>query len=99
MNIKHLTRFKMVTTFGICAFCIIALASYEGSLEKENYFYLALFASVLVGIASAMGEATFLGYTNFFPSHVVGFVSSGTGFAGISGTGTLLILQGIGLSN
>jgi len=46
-----------------------------------------------------MGEATFLGFTKGFPHHVVGFVSSGTGFAGISGTCTLLLLQGIGLSN
>jgi len=34
-----------------------------------------------------------------FPSHTVGFVSSGTGFAGIAGTLTLLILQGIGMKN
>jgi len=46
-----------------------------------------------------MGEATFLGFIKGYPSHVVGFVSSGTGFAGISSTSTLLILQGIGLSN
>ena len=60
--------------------------------NNDNYFYLAIFASVLVGIASSVGEATFLGFTNLFPSHTVGFVSSGTGFAGISGTMTLLIL-------
>ena len=46
-----------------------------------------------------MGEATFLGMLKGFPSHLVGFVSSGTGFAGISGSGTILILQSIGLSN
>lgn len=63
------------------------------------YFYVALFASVLVGMASATGEATFLGFINGYPSHTVGYVSSGTGFAGLSGTGTLLLLKGFGLSN
>ena len=53
----------------------------------------------MIGMSSSMGEATFLGFTKGFPTHVVGYVSSGTGFAGISGTLTLLVLQTIGLSN
>ena len=55
-------------------------------------FYLALFASVLTGISIGMGEATFLGFLKGFPSYTVGYVSSGTGFAGISGTFSLLAL-------
>lgn len=46
-----------------------------------------------------MGEATFLGCLKGFPSHLVGFVSSGTGFAGITANVINLVLQGIGLSN
>jgi hypothetical protein len=60
---------------------------------------LALLASLLIGFCSGTGEATFLGFLKGFPSHLVGYVSSGTGFAGISGTLTLLLLQGINLSN
>ena len=40
-----------------------------------------------------------LAYMKLFPSHLVGYVSSGTGFAGIFGTLTLLVLHGINLSN
>ncbi len=40
-----------------------------------------------------------LGYMKLFPSHLVGYISSGTGFAGILGTLTLLILHAINLSN
>ena len=47
-------------------------------------------ASCLIGIATGLGEATFLGFLNGYPSHTVGYVSSGTGFAGLFGTGTLL---------
>jgi len=50
-------------------------------------------------MSSAMGESSFLSFINGYPSHMVGYVSSGTGFAGISGTGSLLILQGLGMSN
>ena len=100
VNIKHLTRFYAVTCLGVTAFCLVAIACYEGDNGgSDSFFFVALFSSVLVGMSSSMGEATFLGYCKEFPHHVVGFVSSGTGFAGISGTGTLLVLKGLGLSN
>jgi len=55
-------------------------------------FYVAITACVFVGIATSMGEAAFLGYLKGFPHHLVGNFSSGTGFAGITGTGSLLLL-------
>ena len=97
VNIRHIVRFGIVFCLGTTAFLLIALASYEGSKpdggkKEESFFYVAVFASILVGMGSALGEATFLGYCNGFPSHVVGYVSSGTGCAGLTGTFTLLIL-------
>lgn len=74
----------------LTSFIGIAVASYNS--KEESMFYLALFASVLTGISCGMGEATFLGFLKGFPSHTVGYVSSGTGFAGIFGTLTLLTL-------
>ena len=62
-------------------------------------FYLSLFASVLVGIGSSLGESTLLGFLKTFPSEAVGYYSSGTGFAGISGALILLSLSAAGLSN
>lgn len=97
VNIPHLKRIKIVSIFQFVSFVGIAAASYYSSNEKM--FYLALFASVLTGVATGMGEATFLGFLKGFPSKTVGYVSSGTGFAGIFGTLSLLVLQGINLSN
>jgi hypothetical protein len=45
-----------------------------------------------------MGEGTFLGFLKGYPSYTVGYVSSGTGFAGIFGTVTLLVLGGLNVS-
>ena len=87
----------MVCLLQMASFVGIAVASYYS--DNEEFFYLALFASVLTGISCGMGEATFLGFLKGFPSHTVGYVSSGTGFAGIFGTLTLLVLQSINLSN
>ena len=88
------------------SFAGIAIATYYEPTEEElkrphsnAMFYLSLAASSLSGISLGMGEATFLGFLKSFPSKLVGAVSSGTGFAGLSGTGILLILQSINLSN
>jgi hypothetical protein len=104
VNIRHLVRFWIATMLALAAFALIAFASYMGDHaapdeDVKGYFKWAVIAAVLVGMASAMGEATFLGYCNSFPKNVVGFVSSGTGCAGLTGTGGLLIMQGAGLSN
>ena len=98
-NTKHINRFKICAILGILAFLLISIATYEGSLQKEQFFYMAIFASCLIGMSVSMGEATFLSFINGFPSHMVGYVSSGTGFGGISGTASLLLLQSLGLSN
>ena len=98
VNVKHLHRVIAVSVLAISAFCLIAFASFMQD-HGPGYFWVAVAASCLTGIATGMGEATFLGFLKGFPSHTVGYVSSGTGFAGISGTSTLLILQGLDFSN
>ena len=62
-------------------------------------FGLALAASVLMGLSCSLGETTFLAYCKKFPSHVVGYVSSGTGCAGITATLTMLAFQSRGVAN
>ena len=86
----------------VTSFAMIAMASWNAlgsGKDGGEWFVVAVMASCLIGIASGMGEATFLGFLKGYPSHTVGYVSSGTGFAGISGTMTLLMLKGIGLED
>ena len=94
VNIKHINRFWIVIILCFIALILISMASYQGYQGETSigWFVLAIFASVLVGIATSMGEATMLGFCNIFPKHVVGFVSSGTGGAGLTGIGLLLLL-------
>lgn len=95
-NLRYMTRFWIATGLALAAFSLIAWACFEG---EKKFFFVAVFASVCMGMSSAMGEATFLGFCNEFPKHVIGYVSSGTGCAGLTGTFTNLLLQGLGLSN
>jgi hypothetical protein len=104
VNIEHPKRFFASACLATCAFFLIAFASFHGEdkdsgKDESGYFWVAIAATMLVGCGMAMGEATFLGYCRGFPSHVVGYVSSGTGCAGLTGTGTMLVLQSIELKN
>jgi len=60
-------------------------------------FWVSLLASILHGVAAALGESTVLGFLKGFPGITVGFFSSGTGFAGIWGSGLLILLTALKL--
>ena len=81
----------------LLGFVTIALAcTYSNYLAS---FWISLASSILLGTVSALGESTTLGFCKGFPSSVVGYFGSGTGFAGIFGAGLIIILQSVGLSN
>lgn len=62
-------------------------------------FYLSLLASIIVGVAIALGESTNLGFLKTFPGDNIGYYGSGTGFAGITGALIFIALKPIGLSD
>lgn len=94
VNVKHMTRIVIVSLMALGSFSLISLASFHGLLgDKDSsfeWFFVALIACCLMGMCQGLGEATFLGFLKEYPSHTVGYVSSGTGFAGIFGSGTYL---------
>lgn len=90
VNTKYIHRFYITTVLALMAFSLVAWASFE---NKPAWFWVAVSASIFMGISQALGEATFLGFCQLFPDNVVGYVSSGTGCAGLTGTFTNLLLQ------
>jgi len=90
---KHLTRMLINTVLMALGFLLIGLAStYDTHIFS---FYLSLFASVILGVVSALGESTTLGFCKGFPSTVVGYFGSGTGFAGVFGAGIVLLATSV----
>ena len=88
LNVSYMTKLSVVCSLTFVAFSLIALASYHspGALDKDvsiYWFVVAVLASSFVGIAQGLGEANFLGFLKGFPSHTIGYVSCGTGFAGL----------------
>jgi len=94
--VKHLTRIIVVSVAFTSAFILIAVCSIY--TEVGACFFIALFATVICGSATALGESTVLGFLKGFPNNTVGYFSSGTGGAGLSGTLLLLGLNAAGVS-
>lgn len=97
LKIRHIVRIFFNSINIMIGFLIISFAcTYK---EHEVSFWLSLLSSIILGIGCALGESTTLGFCKGFPSRVVGYFGSGTGFAGMFGSGIILILKGAGLSN
>jgi hypothetical protein len=61
------------------------------------FFYISLLASISIGASCALGESTLLGFLKEFPGETVGYYASGTGFAGIFASSTIILLTAAGL--
>jgi battenin len=92
-----MTRMVVNSILMAIGFIVISFACTYSSHVAS--FYISLLASVVLGTVSAFGESTTLGFCKGFPSTVVGYFGSGTGFAGVFGSGSILILKSLGLDN
>ena len=96
LKVPHIHRILTNTLFMGLAFALLALSAYLSQYWFS--FYMALMSAIFFGIVTALGESTVLGFCKGFPSSYVGLYSSGTGFAGIFGSGMLLLLKGYGMT-
>ena len=67
--------------------------------DKEIMFYLAQPATICLGAGQAVGQAVLLGFLKQFPGDTIGYFGSGSGFAGIFATSSLILLKAAGLSD
>ena len=86
-----------MTITAFVSYLLIALCT--GFDGISSMFYLSLVASIMIGVQRSIGESTILGFLKGFPGETVGFFGSGTGFAGIFGSGILIVLKSMKLSD
>eukprot|EP01016_Furgasonia_blochmanni_P017808 TRINITY_DN2047_c0_g1_i19.p1 TRINITY_DN2047_c0_g1~~TRINITY_DN2047_c0_g1_i19.p1 ORF type:complete len:561 (-),score=83.75 TRINITY_DN2047_c0_g1_i19:239-1876(-) len=96
LNIRHKIRVMILLTLSVSANLILSLSN---STSHVWGFYAALAASVMMGTSSSLGESTMLGFLKGFPSELVVGWGSGTGFAGVYGSGFYLIMQSLEVEN
>ena len=97
VNVRHLTRVIIATLITAISFGLIAAACLNEN--KVIFFWVAVVASVLQGIAQSFGEAVILGFSKGFPNRCIGNFSAGTGFSGVFATGVLLGAKAIKMKN
>ena len=97
IRVQHKTRILVGSIIGLASFGLIALCCAFNDIPVM--FYLSMLATVLVGIQCSLGESTTLGFLKGFPGETIGFYGSGTGFAGIFGSGSLILLKAIKVSD
>lgn len=98
LNLKFLVR--ILHRIRICIVFIIALLgviSMTLSVYTKN-FWLSLFGTVLIGIATTFGDLTNQGLMKEFQPIVFSGYSSGTGCAGVTGSLYFLVAQQFQLS-
>jgi hypothetical protein len=79
----------VVTVVWISGYCFFYLAFYVKS--STIGFSISLFATLLIGVFSSLGNVTAVGFMKAFPAEVVVGFSSGTGLAGIAGVGIVML--------
>ena len=97
VRVKHTKRILIVTFFTIISFVVIAMACIDDT--TPSMFWVAVLASILIGISRSFGEAALLGFMKGYPSYMIGYSSSGSGASGFFASATLLTARTLNISN
>jgi hypothetical protein len=90
IKIKHIHRLTFNAFYMLSAYLLITAVTIW---QFEAGFWIALVAALMHGTSAAFSESTVLGFMKGFPSRLVAPFSTGTGCAGVFGSGILLFLK------
>jgi len=101
-NTKFLLQFrhKSKIVWVVAAWCI-GFAGYAGAVlisNKDLGFAVALACTIIIGCHTSIGSMTIVGFMKALPPKSISGYSSGTGFAGISGTTMNLGARMVGMN-
>ncbi|KAL7720917.1 Battenin [Entamoeba marina] len=88
------TIFNLIGLFGVVL--SVLLQNYFQS-TNISLFLLCLAMILVIGGIQSLGESVILSYAGRFPAEMVNGWSSGTGFAGVAGSGLYLFFSGLNI--
>jgi hypothetical protein len=97
LKFEHMTKILWVSIAWTCGFLTFFGSFQLVGVNDTLGFVISLFASIICGAFTSVGNSTIIGYMKAIPAEFVLGWSSGTGIAGITGSGTYLLLKTIGL--
>lgn len=97
LQYKHFTRVVWVCVAWIAGFVMFRFAySLIGSQDTLG-FALSLLSTVVIGSFTSIGDGAVIGFMKALPAENIAGWSSGTGIAGLTGTGFYLLCSSLGL--
>ena len=87
LTIRH--KYKIWATIAIWVVAVVLFVL----AEKFRIFALTMMASILVGLATNLGQLTTIGFMKCFPPIIVSGLSSGTGMGGVLASVVYLVFK------
>ena len=98
LKFRHAAKMIWVVCAWILGFGIFFFAYLLVGKQDTLGFLMSLFATLIIGGFTSVGGTTIVGFLKAFEAESISGYSSGTGFAGISGSTLYLIFSSIGLT-
>ena len=100
-NNKYLLQFKHLNKALVVSLCWASgFTLFSFALNMEDMavgFYLSLFCTVIYGANLAVATVTVIGFMKTFPPGVLVGYSSGSGLAGMTGAGIVMLARRLGV--
>lgn len=98
LQFRHQTKIACVAISWAAGLVLFYASYYLGTLNKLYGFLGALVSTLLIGSFTSVGDGTIIGFMKAIPADNIAGWSSGTGFAGIFGSGLYLLLRSFKLN-
>lgn len=98
VRVSHMKRAYFFVAVTVFSYCLLILVLLQKSTEPI-FFFIALFAAMLQGVANCFGESLAMGFLKGFPNGLVGDFGAGTGFSGILASFTLSIVDALEINH
>lgn len=93
LGFKHLTKVIWVAVAWVGGFTLFFFAYAMRDTNNELGFGLSLIATLIIGAFTSLGDCTVIGFLKAVPPETIVGWSSGTGIAGIFGSGFYLLFK------
>jgi len=95
LRIKHFNKIATVVLIWVVGYALFYL-SFQID-DNDVGFLIMILATLLIGNFASVANVTAVGFMKTFPARVVTGFSSGTGFAGIVGSGVVVLTKAVKL--
>ena len=96
LKIKHRNKINFASLCLVVCYIVLLLCFFFGNEYKNGLFVSSLFASVIIGSQSSLGDLTIYGFLKALPSKAFNGFAAGAGFSGVIGALLPIVVTSVG---